>query len=181
MRKIIAIKPIGEIDQKILNFLKDALPQKFGLPVEILPSDPVPKSAYNPLRAQYLADEILEHLKSDAIRTLGIIDQDIYTEGLNFIFGEAQIGGSHCLISLTRLRPQFWDEIVSNPEQVFLERVLKEAVHELGHTFGLSHCPEPKCVMHFSNSIKDTDYKNSEFCKRCRDNLDFWMTQILNY
>jgi len=50
-------------------------------------------------------------------------------------------------------------------------RAVKEAVHELGHTFGLDHCSDPRCVMHFSNMLADTDRKGREFCPSCRARL----------
>ena len=46
-------------------------------------------------------------------------------------------------------------------------RTQKEAVHELGHTFNLQHCHRTFCVMHFSNSIFDTDKKESLLCDQC--------------
>jgi archaemetzincin len=54
---------------------------------------------------------------------------------------------------------------------IFRERAVKEAVHELGHTFGLGHCPDSSCVMHFSNCLDDTDRKGKEYCPECRAKL----------
>lgn len=54
----------------------------------------------------------------------------------------------------------------------FRRRALTEAVHELGHTWGLTHCPNSHCVMHFSNTLADTDVKGSTFCPRCQLQLN---------
>ena len=85
--------------------------------------------------------------------------------GLNFVFGEADPENGRAVISLKRLYPSFYGQ--SDNEKLFQERTLKEAVYELGHTYGFPHCPDPQCVMHFSNSIADTDRKSLEFCKSC--------------
>ncbi len=90
---------------------------------------------------------------------------DLYAPGLNFVFGEALVFRGPALISVYRLRPEYygmlWDE------GLFHERVLKEAVHELGHTLGLGHCKNPRCVMFFSNSILETDRKSAQLCRLC--------------
>ncbi|MFQ6039016.1 MAG: archemetzincin, partial [Candidatus Aminicenantales bacterium] len=64
-----------------------------------------------------------------------------------------------------RLRQEFYR--LPEDRTLFLARCVKEAVHELGHAFGLRHCPNPRCVMHFSNSLLDTDKKTASFCQRC--------------
>jgi archaemetzincin len=113
--------------------------------------------------------------RDDFFRVLGIVDEDLFSGNLNFVFGIAQtpkftkfdkvLG---CLISLVRLKQDFYGGD-SNPK-LFRERALKEAIHELGHTFGLEHCHNV-CVMRFSNSLPETDDKPSRFCKNCREQL----------
>ena len=89
----------------------------------------------------------------------------MFAPRLNFVFGEAILLGSVAVISLTRLRPEFYGQ-APDPD-VFERRVLIEAVHELSHTLGLGHCPRVHCVMRFSNCVEHTDHKGFAFCERC--------------
>jgi archaemetzincin len=102
-----------------------------------------------------------------------ICDFDAYSDELNFVFGEAHLGGRVAAIYLPRLREEFYVHKLdkNNNKNLFEQRVIKEAVHELGHTFGLRHCQISKCVMHFSNSLQDTDFKDDKFCERCNNIL----------
>ena len=75
------------------------------------------------------------------------------------MFGIASPGGA-CLVSTARL-------LAGADEVLFRARLLKEAVHELGHTLGLEHCADPGCVMHFSNRLADTERKGDVYCNRC--------------
>ena len=84
---------------------------------------------------------------------------------LNFVFGEAHPAQHSCIISLARLGYSYQGAPV--PRNVFLERALKEAIHEIGHVLGLGHCNHRTCVMFFSNSIRDTDTKLRTFCPSC--------------
>ncbi len=176
MEKIYLI-PIGEVDGKILEELKSSLKEKFHLEVVIGESLPKPDYAYNRRRRQYHSSPILDNLsrppkleeRRRAYWVLGVTELDLYVPNLNFIFGQAQMGGRTALISLVRLREEFWRRRPN--ERLLRERTLKEAVHELGHTFGLEHCSNPKCVMHFSNSLIDTDVKDSWFCPECEKKI----------
>ena len=165
----IALVPIGPTSSELLNGLLAPLGEVFGLPCQIADSIPIPPDAYDQRRGQYVGSRVLAALARldipNAERVLGVIDADCYTPGLNFIFGQANINGCNAFIALPRLRPSFYSQL--EDDALFGERVLKEAAHELGHTYGLGHCPDPTCAMHFSNSLYDTDLKNARFCRHC--------------
>lgn len=170
--KNICIQPIGKVSEKILKFLSEKISEKVGLHCAISKVRiQVPEKAFNSKRGQYYSTFLLYHLlKRDDIssffKVLGVTDVDLYVPSLNFVFGEALLNGRVAIISLYRLKPEFYGK--RHDEKLFLERALKEAVHEIGHTFGLTHCSNRKCVMYFSNSIYDTDYKTSDFCGKCK-------------
>lgn len=166
------ILSIGQVDPDCLNFIKDDLKETIPeAEVEALNRVmPVPEETYNPSRRQYYSTRILTKMKDyvdvgEIQHALGVTEVDLYVPRLNFVFGEAQLAGRVAIISLFRLRPEFYGEKPNS--RLFHERALKEAVHELGHTFGLGHCGNPLCVMFFSNSIADTDRKMAKFCDDC--------------
>ena len=169
----IGILQIGKIDSQIIQRIQENLRMIFPKTTcIIIPKKlPIPEETYDKARNQYFSGAILRKIqeyaeKEEALnRVLGIVDVDIFVPELNFVFGEAECPGKAALISLWRLKPEFYGE-TSNME-LFLERTTKEAVHELGHTLGLRHCSNPFCVMYFSNSIFDTDRKQSLFCNKC--------------
>jgi len=172
----IGLLKIGTIDDLILNHLKENITKIFaGIECEVIPKImPIPESAFNPARGQYHSSIILARIRKFTEdmhydRVLGIVNVDLYVPHLNFVFGEAEFPGKCALISLFRLKPEFYGEQPN--DMLFLERALKEAVHELGHTFGLRHCGNPSCVMFFSNSIIDTDIKGASFCDECAKKL----------
>ena len=100
-------------------------------------------------------------------RILVLTTVDCSAPGLNFIFGQVALDGRVAFIALPRLRPSFYGLLADLP--LFRQRVLTEAVHELGHTWGLTHCFDPHCVMHFSDTLHDTDVKGAAFCRQCQD------------
>ncbi len=157
----IHLQPVGPVDQDALNFLKLRLSEMWA--VEVMAPIEVPSDAYNDFRNQYEGMKMLAKIPDIGEPVLGIVDRDIFARDLNFIFGLAS--GERALISLTRLRPEFYG--LPEDRDLLNLRALKEAMHELGHVFGLRHCPDPGCVMHFSNSIEDTDRKDWRYCRWC--------------
>jgi archaemetzincin len=164
---LICLLPIGRIESRVLKAISSSLKEVFSCRVKQLQGLPLPKDAYNPGRKQYYSTLILKRLirSSPCDRVLAITDVDLYVPGLNFVFGEADVSRGVAIISLTRLRQEFYG--LPPDSKLFLLRAAKEAVHEIGHTYGLGHCPDPRCVMHFSNSLHDTDVKSYRPCRRC--------------
>ncbi|MEM2352254.1 MAG: archaemetzincin family Zn-dependent metalloprotease [Thermoproteota archaeon] len=164
-----------EVNLNEVLFLPDSLLRVFrGVLFEISKHAlKTPLYAYDKARKQYNSTLLLEHLAAVKPKgygkCLGIFNVDIYARGLNFVFGEAIPNGGEALISLYRLRPEFYGD--PPDEKLFRARVVKEAVHELGHAFGLTHCINSECVMHFSNSIIDTDFKSIQPCLACQTKL----------
>jgi archaemetzincin len=168
----IALVPIGRVDPVSISWLKEDLPEILQAGVKELPPIPLSSRHFQNERNQYLADGILADFTSFAhsgkILYLGITETDLFSPGLNYIFGVASTG--RALISTFRLRPEFYGG-PSNPK-VYRWRILTEAIHELGHAIGLAHCDYPGCVMYFSNWIGDTDRKGPKFCYQCRKRID---------
>lgn len=167
------------ISDNLLTGIKNHLRNVFNLEVESYSLKFDLNFAYNEKRRQYFADEILRRLLSKRgsnEKLLIVVDVDIYSTGLNFVFGLAEPDKGICIISLKRLRQQFYG--LNEDESLFIDRIKKEATHELGHLFNLRHCLNKKCVMHFSNSIYDTDEKTSFFCDKCRRLLACEMDMI---
>lgn len=160
----ITLLPFANVSANDLQHIADAL-HYLDVTAAIGPPTQLPDSAYNDRRGQYKAHDLLVVAgEVNDERVIGVTDHDLYADNLNFVFGLANLPGKAAVVSLRRLRS-------GTNEQVYLDRAVKEVVHELGHTLGLQHCPNQFCVMHFSNSLLDTDLKNKRFCERCQREL----------
>ena len=107
---------------------------------------------------------------------LGITNLDLYTEGAKFDFGLALQNKNLCIVSTHRLRPEYYGQ-PPNPK-LLTKRAVKEAVHELEHCFGLDHCYNPRCAMHFSSGAIDTDRKSENFCQECQKQIRTRITKL---
>jgi archaemetzincin len=171
MRCKVRIVPVGSPSRRVIDFLLRHLKDS-DLEAETYLSEPLHpvKFAYNPARKQYLSTAILKALlrlnHAPGEKFLGVTELDLYVPGLNFVFGEALYRGATAVISTYRLEstPAIFGVTIES-------RIAKEAVHELGHTFGLTHCPRRFCVMSFSNSVFETDIKGERFCSECKGKL----------
>lgn len=125
--------------------------------------------AFDRARGQYSSVTVLEMLAkqcpADAWKLLGVTARDLTVPVLTFVYGQAQLGGRVAVMSLARLEQEFYG-LPANRE-VFLDRALKEALHEMGHTLGLAHCADRNCAMTLSTSVRQIDFKQAAFCAAC--------------
>jgi archaemetzincin len=177
------IVPVSNVPQGILDKVRNDLEANLNIKCRIMPKLSIPEDAFNRWRKQYNAETILNMLSEKSavkfidknIPTLLITDVDLYYGGLNFVFGLEYPAKSSAIVSITRLRPEFYDERANL--NLLGERTVKEVIHEIGHYLGLGHCHNTWCVMCFSPSVNDIDIKQKYFCENCRIKL---MTRGIN-
>jgi len=129
------------------------------------------ESALDVHRGQYNALTLLERLIAlpGSERLLGIVAGDLFIPMLTHVFGQAQLNGRGAILSTYRLDNAVYG--LAPDDTLFAARLAKEAIHELGHAFGLVHCHDPDCVMHSSMYVEEIDLKREELCSDCRRRL----------
>ena len=166
---LIFLLPVGSTEDEVLTMLEQRLHQLLRWEIRRGTALQTPAAAYNAVRKQYEALQVMrkvaEVIPSDATRALGIMKEDLSIPMLTFVYGQAQLRGRVALMSIARLQQEFYG-LPANKE-LTSTRIVKEALHELGHTFGLVHCPITSCVMTIANDIQQVDKKNCEFCSGC--------------
>lgn len=154
----------GEIDS-----LRSQIATRFRTKVSVSPAQFDPRVFLNPDRNQFHSTAIIERLEKEApaaaSKVLAVTGLDLYIPILTFVFGEARLNGRCAVVSSYRLDNSSYG-LPSNPA-LLRERLLKESIHELGHTFGLVHCQDPECVMKSSTYVEELELKTSRFCRRC--------------
>ena len=165
-------RPGAEPGLDLLEYLAAALARTFRTPCQIRPETFDLSFALDPRRQQYHSTAIIQRLERAVdpdVRVLGVTASDLYVPVLTFVFGEAQLDGNCAVVSTARLKEEFYG-LPPRPDMV-RERLLKEAAHELGHTFGLRHCANWRCVMTSSHAVERLDVKGAEFCGACRKSI----------
>ena len=167
----IYLVPIHLHSPGCLEELKRCVERAFGIRTKCSPFKIDLPGTFDPLRKQYNSSLILRQLiaapPADAYKILGITAVDLFIPILTYVFGEAQLDGIGAVVSLHRLNNQFYG--LPEDNGLMHDRLLKEAVHELGHTFGLLHCFQPGCVLNASTYVEDIDQKSIELCSVCRE------------
>lgn len=165
---------VGHVKPVVVDFLSIALPDSLGLKCSVLDHQLDPSGAYSAARHQYNSIDILVSISNlqtrSGVKVLGLTPFDLFIPILTFVFGQAQLNNRNALMSFYRLRQTYYG--LPEDEDLLLTRCEKEALHELGHTFGLVHCRNFECVMYLSNAIEQVDLKMSAFCDACRGQLD---------
>lgn len=170
----VSLVPVSPVDPSHLSILASPISKVFSVPVRILQEPALDSSpSFNFSRNQYNSTLILSALleKFDSIegKVLGVTGGDLFIPVLTYVFGEAQLDGKAAVVSSHRLREELYG---LRPDQdLFKIRLIKEAIHELGHTFGLIHCSNYLCVMHSSTGVEEIDIKTERLCANCGEKL----------
>jgi len=171
--KTVCVVAIGNVPPEILEWVENVAVEWFPWPVRRLQALDLPEGSFDTNRGQYQSVEIMKAVArsrpSDAARILGVTEVDLTIPMLTFVFGQAQLDGPVAVVSLCRLRQEFYG--LQSEEVLFRERVVKEVLHELGHTFGLTHCADPTCPMSLATHIGLVDGKEQRYCARCGEQI----------
>lgn len=167
---LIEFLQVGETDAALLDFLASELSAEFGVPCKVLKARFDPQPSFSLERQQYSSTDLLERMQERFLRgsalLLGVAQVDLYIPILTFVFGEAYLNGPCAVVSTYRLRQEFYG-LPPQPE-LLRERLVKESVHEIGHTLGLRHCEDYHCAMSASHAVEMIDLKGAGLCRSCR-------------
>jgi archaemetzincin len=171
---LVHLLPVGKVDMSLLRDLRAQIPQCLRVDCEIYPASLDAAPSYHAERQQYHSSEILQRMQSLVRprdwRVLAVADVDLYIPILKYVFGEAQMGGPCAVVSVHRLRQEFYG--LDRDDGLVSQRLLKESVHELGHTLDLHHCQDYLCLMSSSHSVEWIDLREGAFCDSCRSQVE---------
>lgn len=167
LQEYIIVSPIGDFDAELIQVVSQEVHRIFSYKTEIKHLIQDVDFAFDLNRDQHYSTSILEKLADlippKGIKVLAVTRVDLFIPILTHVYGEAQLGGKACIISTYRLN----EGLGLKTGDTFRYRVIKEAVHELGHTFNLRHCDDHTCCMHYCRSIRNVDRKSEQLCRYC--------------
>jgi archaemetzincin len=164
----------GQFDKDFLGKIAGEIKTVFGFPVSIGVNYTDLSKFYDPARRQYDGNQLLKFIHQEYVsehtKTIGLFRVDLFIPILTYIIGQAIYKGNTGVVSLFRLKNELYG--MKKNDSILFERFRKEIIHELGHTFGLTHCISPACVMRSSTYIEDVDQKEHGFCMKCHNKLN---------
>lgn len=173
-QETITLVAFGYIDRRFVENVALAVEMELNAEVTIMEGHLDLSNYYDVKRRQYNGDELLKFIdntyNSNPGKTMGLFGVDLFIPILTHIFGQAYLNGDTGVVSHFRLNNEFYG--LKANKQRLLERYIKVVIHELGHTYGLTHCHEPTCVMRSSTYVEDLDQKSSSFCDNCRESIN---------
>lgn len=159
----------AEVSLELLDDLAAELARIFQVSCHVHEEPFLADFAYDSRRDQYYSTALLQHMQplGGDLQTawLGVTGLDLFIPILTHLFGEAQLGGSCAIVSLHRLREEFYG--LPPNAHLLRQRLMKESVHELGHVLGLRHCLDWRCVMASTHDVERLDLKGEEYCPSC--------------
>jgi archaemetzincin len=171
---LVHLLPVGKVDVSHLQALRVMIPRCLHVDCEILQIELDPAPTYHAERQQYSSSEILRRMQAfvrpQDWRLLGITRVDLYIPILKYVFGEAQMGGPCAVVSSYRLTQEFYG--LDRDDDLLSERLLKESVHELGHTLDLRHCQDYRCAMASAHAVEWIDIREKSLCNSCRSQVE---------
>jgi len=168
----VGVVSFGEVEGELMKRVGEALTKRLPVEYKIMAPLPLPRLALDSSRNQYHASLLLDQLKqldTPHQQVLAMVDADLFIPKRDFIFGKSDMVLGIAVFSVTRFRQKYYG-LIPDKER-FYGRVITEAVHEMGHLFGLYHCTDAYCVMFPSTSLVEADMRNPNFCPRCRKQL----------
>jgi archaemetzincin len=169
----ITLISFGYFEKGLLEMVVNDVEREFSLPVKIQDGHLDLSEFYDSARRQYDGNKLIKEIDfrfaSDTVKILGIFNVDLFIPILTYIFGQAFLNGRAGIASVYRLNNERYG--IKADVKIFVDRIRKEVIHELGHTFGLIHCKNPDCVMRSSTYVEDIDQKSHHLCNQCRLNL----------
>ncbi|MCF8308689.1 MAG: archaemetzincin family Zn-dependent metalloprotease [Bacteroidales bacterium] len=173
-QKTITLVAFGYIDRSFVENVALAVEIELNTEVTTMEGHLDLSNYYDVKRRQYNGDELLKFVdnsyNSYPGKTMGLFGVDLFIPILTHIFGQAYLNGNTGVVSHFRLNNEFYG--LKANKQLLQERFIKVVIHELGHTYGLTHCHVPTCVMRSSTYVEDLDQKSSSFCDNCRESIN---------